>query len=412
MQSHSCDHPLSTWRCAAAIVLSFVVVCTSVAAEEETRAGKLAKKKAEKTTALAPYKPNKVEDLVIKIQKWGLVTGVGKGFYPIAFGSAFPGGGSSFGAGYRRLFADTGAFDIHGAITIVNYKILQTTLHLPLVAQDRLKSTVQLKYQDATEVAFFGIGNAGSEADEANYAYTPKSVRLSESLEVSKYIDVGGEISYEDYETAEGESGRVPSIEELFTENEVPGLDLDSRYIVGSVFAQFDWRHSPGYTTSGGSYRVDWSNYSQQEGDGFNFKRLDVELLQHIPILRANQVLSFGGLASFTDVEEGQQVPYYLLPKLGGGKELRGFSDFRFMDRHRMLLIAEYRWLPSKFMDMAIFYEVGKVAPETSDLNFEDLHESYGIGVRFHTPYATALRIELARSKEATRIIFSGGPSF
>jgi hypothetical protein len=33
------------------------------------------------------------------------------------------------------------------------------------------------------------------------------------------------------------------------------------------VFAEFDWRQSPGYTTSGGLYRVDWSNYDQQ-GDG------------------------------------------------------------------------------------------------------------------------------------------------
>jgi outer membrane translocation and assembly module TamA len=63
-------------------------------------------------------------------------------------------------------------------------------------------------------------------------------------------------------------------------------------------------------------------------------------------------------------------------------------------------------------MDMAIFYEVGKVANRTGDLDFEDLHDSYGIGARFHGPALTALRIELARSDEGIRLIFSGGAAF
>jgi outer membrane protein assembly factor BamA len=387
-----------------------LLICGNAIAQE-TRESDITRKQVAKAKTLAPYKPNKVENLIVELQQWGLV-GVPRGLYPILFGSAFPSGGSAFGGGYRKMFADTGAFDVHGAITPTSTKVLASSLRLPRFAEDRLDSILILKYQDAPEVAFFGIGNDSSDENETNYAFTPSSVRLAETLDVSNFIRVGGEIAYEKYDTAVGESTRVPPIEEEFSPDEVPGLGLDSKYFVGSAFFQFDWRPSPGYATSGGSYRLDWSNYSQQDGDGFNFNRLDVELVQHVPVLRANQIFSFRGLASFTDVEEGQQVPFYLLPKLGGGKDLRGFHDFRFMDRHLMLLAAEYRWTPSKFMDMAVFYEVGKVAPETSDLNFEDLHESYGIGARFHTPYQTALRIEFAISKESKRIIFSGGPSF
>jgi len=100
------------------------------------------------------------------------------------------------------------------------------------------------------------------------------------------------------------------------------------------------------------------------------------------------------------------------LPKLGGGEELRGFSNFRFRDRHRMLLTAEYRWTPSKFIDMALFYETGKVASRRSDLDFNDLHDCYGIGIRFHSPTFTAFRVEVARSVEGTRIILGAGPVF
>jgi len=61
---------------------------------------------------------------------------------------------------------------------------------------------------------------------------------------------------------------------------------------------------------------------------------------------------------------------------------------------------------------MVLFYETGKVAAETSDLNFEDLHGCWGFGVRFHTPAFTAFRVEFAHSEEGNRLILSGGAAF
>ena len=84
----------------------------------------------------------------------------------------------------------------------------------------------------------------------------------------------------------------------------------------------------------------------------------------------------------------------------------------RFRDRDRFLVAAEYRWTPSKFLDVALFYEAGKVASRTEDLNFTDLHDDFGIGFRFHSPKATMLRIEVAHSNEGTRFIFTVGPAF
>ena len=167
------------------------------------------------------------------------------------------------------------------------------------------------------------------------------------------------------------------------------------------------------YATNGGFYRVDYSRYSEQDLSGFDFNRIDAEINQFIPLGRANWVIALRGLVSTTDINDGDVIPFFLLPYLGGGSELRGYPNFRFTDRHRMLVTAEYRWTPSKFMDMAIFYELGKVAAEIGDLDFNDLHDCYGIGVRFHAPRITALRFDFAYSDEATlRIIISGGASF
>ena len=55
---------------------------------------------------------------------------------------------------------------------------------------------------------------------------------------------------------------------------------------------------------------------------------------------------------------------------------------------------------------------MGKVAPFRSGLTLNDLKTDYGIGVRFHTPGATALRVDVARGDEGMRLVIAGGPAF
>ena len=393
------------------ILLIFVLVFANAHAQQ-SRNEELSLKQQEKAKSLAPYKASRAEGLVINIQKWGLLSGMGtKGLYPF-FGSAFSGGGFALGAGFRHGIGDTGLFDVHGAYSIAGYKLFDTSFRLPEVGAGRIKTSVHGKYQNADEVAFYGIGNDTSKDDKTAFTYIPKLVSLTESVWVSNEFHIGGSVAYLDIDSKPGNSAIYPSIEEEFTPAEVAGLGTDPQYVTGNLFAEFDWRQSPGWTSKGGFYRVDWYNYEDQDQGDFSFRRWDVQVVQHFPILRGNQILAFRGLASFTDISDLQQVPHFLLPKLGGGSELRGFGDFRFQDRHRMLLTAEYRWTPSKFMDMIIFYETGKVAADTSDLNFNDLHNCYGIGARFHTPAFTAFRVELAHSVEGTRLILSGGAAF
>jgi outer membrane translocation and assembly module TamA len=64
------------------------------------------------------------------------------------------------------------------------------------------------------------------------------------------------------------------------------------------------------------------------------------------------------------------------------------------------------------FLDMALFYDAGKVTSRREDLNFADLKHNVGIGVRFHTPVSTPLRIELAHGDEGMNIVFSGNTAF
>ena len=77
-----------------------------------------------------------------------------------------------------------------------------------------------------------------------------------------------------------------------------------------------------------------------------------------------------------------------------------------------LLLTGEYRWIPSRVLDMALFVDAGKVTSRRSDLDLEHLKTAVGIGFRIHGPNFTALRLDIARTKEGPRIHLTGGVAF
>jgi hemolysin activation/secretion protein len=106
-------------------------------------------------------------------------------------------------------------------------------------------------------------------------------------------------------------------------------------------------------------------------------------------------------------------VPYFLLPSLGSGRTLRAYSTGRFRDRHSILTSAELRWIPSRLaLDMAIFYDAGKVTRRREDLDFNRLESNWGIGARFHGPTTTVLRIEAARGSDGWHLVIATSAAF
>jgi outer membrane protein assembly factor BamA len=146
--------------------------------------------------------------------------------------------------------------------------------------------------------------------------------------------------------------------------------------------------------------------------DNFGFQLAEYEGIAHLPILRETWVLSFHGRVQTAFEKDGQQVPFFMLPALGGGSTLRGFASWRFRDNHSLLLQAEWRVLANRFLDMAVFYDTGKVMPRLADFSFEGLKSDYGLGFRLHGPAATPLRIELAKSNEGLALVFSSKAAF
>jgi len=221
---------------------------------------------------------------------------------------------------------------------------------------------------------------------------------------------LNGGLEYTQWKQQPGE-GAFPSVETGYTPATLPGLGATVNYVHAQAMAGFDWRTSPGYARRGGFYGATFHDYADPD-EAFGFRQIDYEAIQHIPILREAWVISLRAVASTTSLKGDQLIPFFMLPSLGSGSTLRGFGSWRFRDRNRLMVQAEWRIMVNRFLDTALFYDAGKVTEHTADLNLNDLKSDYGVGVRLHSPFATPLRVELARSTEGFKLVFSTSSAF
>jgi hypothetical protein len=394
-----------TARRGVACVVVFLLLVTPVRGQE-SRAEAIAAEQARKAAALKPYTPSGAERWFTTVRH--ALLDEPSGVYPY-FASVYSGGGFTLGAGYRQYFGDRTHWDLKGLYSLQNYKLVELSTDSWGHAQGRLDLHARLGWRDAPKVAYHGLG-IDSPEDGANFRLKQGYVGGDMEVRPGGFTVFTVGLAYEDYTIEEG-TGRTPSIEEIFTPETAPGLGVSPAYLHTSASAGLDWR-APGadYARRGGLVRLSYHNYADQD-DAYTFDRLDGEIVQHLPILRENWVISLHGLVR-TTLDDADQVPFFLMPSLGSGSTLRGYSSWRFRDRHSLLLSGEFRWLPSRFLDMALFYDTGKVASQWDGLSLKELESNVGIGLRLHGPLATPVRIELARGREGINIVFAASAAF
>ena len=389
-----------------ALAVTLVVGHRDPAAAQDSRAGIIAAEQAQKAATLTPYVPNTAERVLVALQREILQDP--NGFYPL-FASVYSGGGFTLGGGYRRFYGDRTHADLKGLFSLKGYKLLELSSDSWAHASGRLNFHARGGWRDATQIAFHGL-SMGSPKDGTNFRMKQAYVGGDLTARPVPWIHTGVGVQYEDF-TLETGTGSTPSIESVHTPGSAPGLGDNPSYLHTTAFGGFDSRASPGYARRGALYGVTYHNYADRN-DSYSFDRLDAEIVQHIPILRENWVISLHGLMQ-TTLDDSDSVPYFLLPSLGGGSTLRGYSGWRFRDRTALLMSGEFRWIPSRLaIDMALFYDTGKVTPRFHDLSFKGLAHDVGAGIRFHGPLATPLRIDIAKSREGLRVVFGGSAAF
>jgi hypothetical protein len=402
-ESRKVTHP-AVVACAA---IASLILLPAFAAAQETTAAEIAKKQEEKAAQAAPYKPTAFERIMTDIEE--SYVSPPSGFFP-NLGTVYPGGGLTLGAGYRHFYAREAVWEVKGLYSIKNYKNIEVGTRAPWNNSGPVNKGLRAGWRDATQVGFYGLGMETQRGDRANFRVKQTYAVGNVGFRPSWWTRLEAEVAYEDFQTEEG-LGRSPSIETVYTPETAPGLFSNPTYLHSEATAAIDWRPAPGYARKGGYYGATLTDYSDLD-DTFSFKRVDAELIQHLPILRENWVLSFRGRMQSV-LDDDSTVPYFLMPYLGSGSTLRGYPTGRFRDRHSLLTSAEFRWIVTRIaLDMAIFYDAGKVASRRSDLDFNNMKSDWGIGARFHGPTSTPLRLEAAKGSDGWRLVISSSAAF
>ncbi len=355
---------------------------------------------------MVPYTPGRVERFISDGRRRILESP--SGFYPL-FGSVYGGGGFTLGAGYRQFYGDRTRWDLGGMYSLKGYKLVELSTNSLGHARGRVDLQARAGWRDATQVAYHGLG-IDSPQDRSSFRMKQAYGGGTLGFRPVSWVVLGAGATVEDFTLEEGE-GTYPSIEEIYTPESAPGLGANPTFLHAVASAGIDSRPSPGYARRGGFYEVAYHNFADRDST-YSFDRLDAEIVQHLPILRENWVISLRGRLQST-LDDDDVVPYFLMPALGSGSTLRGYGSWRFRDRQSVLASAEWRWIPNRLgLDMAIFYDAGMVADRFRALTTRGMKSDVGIGVRFHSPLATPLRIELARGSEGFNLVFAGSAAF
>jgi surface antigen Omp85-like protein len=378
-------------------------------APASSRQAAIEREQAAKVATLRPYVPTKGERIFDRVD--ALLQGGVLKWHPF-FESAYSGGGFTLGLGYQNYVSSYNLIDVRGSYTLSGYKRAEVEFIAPRMFKRRGQLSVLGGWREATQVGFYGIGQDTSKDDRTNYLFQqPYGSALLTIFPTRRAFMLRGGAEYSRWSQESGE-GSFPSVETRYTPEDLPGLGAEVTYLHTQGTVGLDWRTSPGYTRRGGFIGATLHDYSDRDKN-FGFQMVEYEAIQHLPLLRETWVLSFHGRVQTANEKDGQQTPFFMLPALGGGSSLRGYASWRFRDQNSLLLQAEWRIMINRYFDMAFFYDAGKVVARTSDIDFDGLKDDYGFGIRFHGPFATPLRVEVARSRESSlSFIFAASAAF
>jgi len=345
-----------------------------------------------------------------------------KPLHPLVSGAG-PGGGIGAGGGYDSPGRGPWNASARAVYTVNHYWLAEGTFGF---RQRRGEIAAFGRVRELRRLDYYGSGPSSGLANRTSYSYRDPVIGAHAGVKATPWLTFGGRVEQLWPRATAGQ--RAPSIEQLFTPGEIPGLFARPRFgrYQGSVEVRIPGAVGDGFY-QGTRARTTYAIYDDQTLEQFNFHRLDLEAQQQFAGFGAWHRVTLSGWLSTSTTDAGQEVPFYLQNTLGGrsairsvnehrfGSDgtdatLRGFRSLRFRDRHLLLMQAEYRmpiWGP---IEGTVFSDAGKVAPLRSDLDFTNLRRDFGFSVSAMQSWSTVARVDVAfGSGEGARIHLSLG---
>ncbi len=299
--------------------------------------------------------------------------------------------------------------------------------------EDRSFWRARVSYSKTLTRRFFGIGPKTPERDEASY--TDELVWLEFGFERavpepgSGWI-VGLGLRAELHDLSDGRVAGALEVADLDADLFEAAKHRNLGRLYGTV--RWDTRDSPVNPYRGWMVGADIDAAPVQSGGhAGSLFRLTGAWVHAVPGLFHN-----GGdreeenpptdtvVMGFRSEFSAGELPFFALPTLGGGEDMRGFIEGRFRDGASWLVSLEYRFwfIPRGFrlpfsetirverVGAAFFYGAGAVAEDGTEFFAAKVRHSYGLGLRFTLERTAPFRVDLGFSEDGYE--FSAGFGF
>ena len=420
-------------------IVSLLAVGPVFAQEPElTRHETLVRARQEKLQELEPETIPDAHKTILELEKRGVedivnfrIAGINPKIGTISQNSGLTGGGRY----HHRLLPERDvSMEVLGAYSVRGYQLYElffghfdqispsfflgsAEFGAPLnfgrekLAPKRFFIFANARYRNFGEEEFFGIGNETVETDRSQFRLEETSLDIVAGTQLTPWLGSVFRAGRLIVDTRSGSGDRLPDIAEIFDPDTIPGFREQPDFLRLAWNIYLDYRDSPSNPHSGGFFNLGVVRVDDRGLGRYEFNRLSADL-RHYLALNARHVLAGRAYTERTFGDGAAEVPFYFQSTLGGPDMLRGFRPMRFRDTELIYFSGEYRWEPLTALEFALFGDTGKVFSNRSRFDLDDLHTSYGAGIRFKTDSSFILRLDVGKSREGFRVHLKFIPAF
>lgn len=327
-------------------------------------------------------------------------------------GGVGEGNGFTMGGGYRQP-TPAGTVTVRAVGSLRQSYLGSVEFTRNFLPRDSAFVTVTATRRHEAVQRFYGTGPDTSFDDRTSFGLSASLIEANAGLKVTSWLTGSAGVGYLNPDLTESsEVRRVRDTAVAFSETSAPGVAQQPTFLVSQVALVVDTRKTLN-PRRGGFYTLQLRRFDDRDRGQYSFDTARIDLQQFIPFWNESRVLALRVLAEHADGFGQAEVPFYLMPTLGGARLLRGYDRQRFRDRSALLISAEYRYEINPFLMAALFYDAGQVAPDWEQFRLKDLRDAYGFGLRFGYSNAVALRTDLVfGGEDPVRLILGFTTSF
>jgi outer membrane protein assembly factor BamA len=398
-----------------AICTTLTLSCASSLAQEtqvpsprDTTSGIIDAEKA-KEKALSPVAPSHGEQEFDRFEEKIVDPFISPNGLTVQTGGLPTGGGFSLGPRYTRR-------DLLREHLISNSYIVgstkkwykgQSTLDFVGLMDNHLQLTAAGAYQNAASMPYYGEGSNSSKDNRSDFRREFTSARFGGQFhfldqKLSAGYSVGGLL----VNVGPGDQGGWPSTDKIFNAANTPGLEKQSNFITGTASITANLTTPSFSNPKGLILEAQDTQFWDQSGNNSSFHLLQTQATYYVPFVNGMRTLAFRARNETTFHADGQQVPFYLQPTLGGPNDLRGYERYRYYDNGASVLSGEYKWSVAGSVEMALFGDGGNVYSRPGMIGLRDLRGDGGFGVRFKNKQQELMRFDVGFSPEGVKVWF------